>query len=321
MIDFLSVTLNLDPGIVHATIRIATPIIFAALAAVLTQNADILNVGIEGSMLCAAFTAVYVSNLTGNWLLAVLCAVIVGTLVSFIIAICHLKFNADIFAVGMTVNLMAIALTRFLLQVLLGTSGSFKSPKIANIPTLSFKFLEGNEVLNKLFNNYNLFEILAIVLTFAVWFLLYKTVWGLRTRSIGMDEKCAVNAGINVVRRKYEVIIYSGILSGLGGAYMSIGLTSMFVENMTNNRGFLGVAAMFFGSANPVFSTIGAVIFGFFEAVGLRIDGIKPQLILIIPYVIIILVLSFSMYKKKYSKKKATSSISYINAYKKENEI
>ncbi|RRD40882.1 ABC transporter permease [Leptotrichia sp. OH3620_COT-345] len=305
---FLSV---IDYTIIHATIRATTPILLAAFAAVITQQADILNVGVEGIMLMGAFIAVYTSVLTGSWIIAVIAAVISGVVIAAIMGVAHLKYKGDIFAVGTTVNLLVLALTRFLLQKLLGVSGSYTLKEGTAIPQIHFKIFESNKILNSLFNDYSLFEILSIPLIIFFWFLLYKTVWGLRTRSIGLNPEAAKTAGINVYRRKFEVILISGIIGGLAGAHLSLGYSNLFTENMTNGRGFMGVAAMFFGAANPIFTAVGCMIFGFTDSVGARLQayGFPSQIILMLPYIITILILSISMIKQYQKDKKRRSSI------------
>src|SRR5699024_9688297 len=120
--NFLSI---FDLTLFHATIRASTPILFAALSAIITQQADILNVGVEGIMLSAAFTAVLVSYISGSWVLALLVAIITGVIISAIIGMAHIKYKADVFAVGTVINMLALALTRFSLNEILETSGSF----------------------------------------------------------------------------------------------------------------------------------------------------------------------------------------------------
>lgn len=287
----------LDYTLIHATIRASTPILFAALSACLTQQANILNVGIEGVMLSGAFTAVAVSFLTGSWVLAILASVIVGVLISWIIGLAHLKYKADVFAVGTVINMLVLALTKFFLNEVLGTTGSFQSPKVAPIPTLKFEFLSKNPIINSLFNGYSLFEIFGLITVFAMWYILYKTEWGLRVRSVGLNPMAAETAGIDSYKMKFRVVLLSGILGGLAGAHLSLGYSNMFVENMTNGRGFMGVAAMFFGGMNPIFAWIGTLLFGLADSIGSRLQayGMPSQFILMIPYIVTVAVLSFSM--------------------------
>ena len=301
----------IDYTIIHAALRATTPILLAAFAAVITQQANILNVGVEGIMLVGAFIAVYVSFITGSWILAIIAAVLAGMIIAAIIGIAHLKYGGDVFAVGTTVNLLALALTRFLLQELLGVSGSFTPKEISAIPKIHLEIFSINPVMNSLFNNYSLFEVLTVPLIFLFWFLLYKTVWGLRTRSIGLNPEAARTAGIDVYRRKFQVILISGIIGGLAGAHLSLGYSNLFAENMTNGRGFMGVAAMFFGAANPVFTAIGCIIFGFTDSVGARLQayGFPSQFVLMLPYIITVLILSISMIKQYNKNKKRKSSL------------
>lgn len=299
-----------DYSLIHATLRASTPILFAALAAIITQQADILNVGVEGIMLSAAFTAVAISYLTGSWVLALIAAVIVGVIIAIIIGTAHLKYKADVFAVGTAVNMLALALTRFFLNKVLKASGSFYSDKIVPLPKISIGFLSKSKIIDSMFNNYSLFEILGIIIVIVMWYVLYKTVWGLRLRSVGLNPMAAETAGIDVFKRKFTVIIISGILGGLAGAHLSLGYSNLFVENMTNGRGFMGVAAMFFGGANPIITWIGCLIFGFVDSVGSRLQsyGLPSQFILMIPYIVTVTVLAISMAKKIKKDAKAKSS-------------
>lgn len=300
-----------DYSLIHATIRSSTPILFATLSCIITQQADILNVGVEGSMLCGAFAAVAVSYFTGSWVLAILVAMVIGLIISVIMAAAHLKYKADIFAVGMAINMLALALTRFGLNNLLKASGSFYSKNIVPIPKINIAFLSGNKVLDSLFNGYSLFEIFGIVMVFVLWFLLYKTVWGLRLRSVGLFPMASETAGINVKAKKMEVMLYSGLLGGLAGAHLSLGYSTMFAENMTNGRGFMGVAAMFFGAGNPITAWIGCLLFGFTDSVGSRLEayGVPSQFILMIPYMATVLILTISLIRKMKKEKTMKSSL------------
>lgn len=301
----------LDFTLIYATIRASTPILFAALAAVITQQANIINIGTEGIMLTGAFTAVCVSFFTGSWIAALVAAIIAGILMALIMGVAHIKYGADICAIGTAINMLALAITKFGIQQFLGTAGSFTSPKIAPIPRLHIAALSGNPYLDKLFNNWSLMEIMGIILVFILAFFLYRTAWGLRLRSVGRFPLAAETAGINVTKMKYQVMIISGVLGGLAGAHLSIGYSQMFTENMTNGRGFMGVAAMFFGGANPVIAWLGCLLFGFTDTVGGRLQayGWPSQFILMLPYVITVTVLAVSLWQKQVRERKIKSSL------------
>jgi simple sugar transport system permease protein len=301
----------IDYTLIYATIRAATPILFAALAAVITQQGNITNIGTEGIMLTSAFTAVVVSVFTGSWVLSLVVSMAMGVVMAMIMAVAHIKYEADITAIGIAINILALAITKFGIKQFLGTSGSFTSPDIVPIPRVHFVFLEGSPILDDIFNNWSIMEIAGIVIVLLMTFVLYRTVWGLRLRSVGRFPMAAETAGINVNKMKYQVMIISGVLGGLAGAHLSTGYSQMFIENMTNGRGFMGVAAMFFGGANPMFAWIGSLLFGFVDSVGGRLQayGLPSQFVLMLPYLITIAVLAVSLWRKKVAIKKMKSSI------------
>ncbi|MCX7828081.1 MAG: ABC transporter permease [Thermanaerothrix sp.] len=307
-----NLSLVVDYTLIRSTLRSSMPIIYAAMACVITQQADILNIGVEGIMLCGAFTAVAVSYFSGSWLLALGASVLVGVAIASFMALAHIKYKSDVFVVGMGVNMFALAITKLLLNRLLNESGSFMDPAIAPMPRINLPFLGSNEVLDSLFNGYSLLEPVGILLVLFLQYMLYRTVWGLRLRCVGLNPKAAETAGIRVALRKFEVMIYSGIIGGVAGAYLSLGYSKVFAENMTNGRGFMGVAAMLFGGGDPVKSMIGCFIFGLADSVGARLQtfGFPSQFILMIPYIVTAAILSLAMYRKLRSQRARMSALS-----------
>jgi simple sugar transport system permease protein len=303
-------------SLIYATLRSATPLIYAALCASITQQANILNIGTEGIMLVGAFAAVAVSYLTGSWVLGVLVAMMSGVLMGLIMAVGHIKYKADNCAIAIGLNLFALAITKFLLNSVLGKRGTFTDPSIVPIPRVKLPFLEGNEFLNAVFNNWNLTEWFAIAMVIIITILFYKTAWGLRLRAVGRHPVAAQTAGINVNGMKYQAIVIASLLGGLAGAHLSLGVSTMFVENMTNGRGFMGVAAMYFGRANPVLTAIGCLVFGFADSVGSRLQpfGVPSQIILMMPYLVTVAVLAISLVIKKKQENRQKSSLTKVAA-------
>ncbi len=308
MIDYSKI---FSISLVYAAFRSATPIIYAALCACITQQAGILNIGTEGIMLMGAFMAVAVSYLTGSWLLGVLAAMLSGLLIAMIIGVGHIKFGAEITAIGIGVNMFVIAFTKYLLNSILGKSGSFADPAIVGIPKVNIPFIENNEVLNALFNNWSITEWFVIVCIILLNFVLFKTVWGLRLRSVGKMPLAAKSVGINIDAMRYQSLAIGGLIGGLAGAHLSLAYSQLFRENMTNGRGFMGVAAMYFGSANPIVAAIGCLVFGFSDSVGARLQayGVPSQFVLLMPYVVTVGVLFISMATKLRREKKNKSSL------------
>ncbi len=307
--DNLNKVFNLS--LIYATFRASTPIIYAALCAAITQQANILNIGTEGIMLVGAFTAVTFSYYTGSWVIGVLSAMIAGAIIAMLMAFGHIKYNSEICAIGMGINLLALALTKFMLKVLFKTNGAFSSPDIIAIPRINIPLFNNVEILNTLFNDWAFTEWFVILFIIILQFFFYKTVWGLRLRAVGKFEPAARTAGINVELIKYQAMLISGLIGGLAGAHLSLGYSAQFVENMTNSRGFMGVAAMYFGGANPLLTSIGCLLFGFADSIGARLQayGLKAQFVLMMPYLVTIAVLSVSMIIKINAKRNRESSL------------
>lgn len=301
-------------SLVYATIRSATPIIYAALCAAITQQADILNIGTEGIMLTGAFAAVTVSYLTGSWMLGIVVAMLAGLAMAMIIAVGHIKYGAEITAIGIGINMFALGITKYLLNTLLGKTGSFSEPEIVGIPKVHISFIENIPVIKDIFNDWSITEWFVIVLIVLMTFFLFKTVWGLRLRAVGKFPMAAKTAGINVNKMKYQALAISGLIGGLAGAHLSIGYSRMFTENMTNGRGFMGVAAMFFGGAHPVLTSIGCLVFGFTDSIGSRLQayGVPSQFVLMMPYIVTVAVLGISMATKIAKDNKKKSSLLVI---------
>ena len=304
------------PSLIYATIRSATPILYAALCASITQQANILNIGTEGIMLMGAFFGVAISYLTGSWILAVLVAMLSGAAMAMIIAVGHIKYQADNCAIGMGVNLFAVAMTKFLLNSVLGKNGTFTDPNLAGIPKLHLGFLSGSGFLNTVLNDWSITEWFVIVLILIISFLFYKTAWGLRLRAVGRMQQAAQTAGINVNSMKYQAILIAGLIGGLAGAHLSLGYSRMFTESMTNGRGFMGVAAMYFGAANPLLTAVGCLVFGLADSVGARLQpfGVPSQIILLMPYVVTVTVLAISLIIEKKRQDARKSSLTGANA-------
>lgn len=311
---FSNLSKVLNVSLIYATFRASTPIIYAALCAAITQQADILNVGTEGIMLVGAFTAVAVSYMTGSWLLGVICAMAAGALMAMIMAVGHIKYHSDICAIGMGINLFALAITKFLVNAIFHTNGNVSGPEIIAIPRIHISFLDNIPVLGEIFNDWCLTEWLVIIFILILQFVFYKTIWGLRLRAVGKFPMAAQTAGINVNKIRYQAMLISGLVGGLAGAHLSLGYSTQFVENMTSNRGFMGVAAMNFGGANPIFTSIGCLLFGFADSVGARLQayGLPAQFVLMMPYLVTVLVLAVSMAVKMRVERKKESSLAPI---------
>lgn len=261
-----------------ATIRSATPLIITAIGGLLAERAGIINIALEGKMLTGAFMAVVVAYFTGNPWLGVLGGVLGGASLAFIHALVSIKYKANQVVSGTAINILAAGGTIFLLQVIFDVSGS--SPTVNKLP---------------MWGPFHPLVYFAFLLVIAAHLFIYYTPQGLRLRAIGEHPAAAETVGVNVTKLKYIFVVMSGGLAGIAGAALSIGDLSIFVNQMTAGRGFIALAAMIFGKWTPVGALLAALLFGFAEALQMRLQGIIPiprEFVQMIPYILTMVILA-----------------------------
>lgn len=278
--------------VLETTLRLLPAILFASLGGLITQRIKLVNLGLEGFMLMGAFMAVAVSYYTGSALIAVLVTVIFCGLLGLFFAVFNLRFKADNIVISVAINMFALGITKYFMNLLFGVRGAFSSPEIVGLPKVHLAFLEEIPILSA-FSNLSVFVYLALGLVVVTHIVLYKTKIGLRVRATGPNAMAVETAGVGVYKLKCWVVTVSGMLCGLGGAYLSLGQLTMFTDNMTNGRGFVAMAASNFGNAAPIGTFWGATLFSFSDAVTMRAQlyGFPPQLIQMLPYVVTVLTL------------------------------
>ncbi len=267
--------------LILSSFRFATPLILAALGGIFSERSGVINIALEGMMLFGAFAAVLGSSINGNPWMGVIYAMIGGMLFAAILAIVSIVFRADQIVVGTGINIFASGITIFLLQVFFDVKGT--SPNVARLPYM--------RVLDVRFS---VLTYVAVILVPIVWYFFFKTHWGLRIRSIGEHPAAADTLGIDVNKWRFISVLISGVLAGLAGAHLSIGDGSAFVREMSAGRGFIALAAMIFGKWHPIGAFGAAMLFGYAEAISVRVDFafIPSELISAIPYVVTLVVLA-----------------------------
>lgn len=292
--------------LIQNTIRTATPLILAALGGLLTSHTGILNIGMEGMILLGAFFGVVGSFFYESYLLGILFAVISGIIIGVIFALFVIRLKSDEFIIGIAINMFAGGLTMFLLRSIFGVKGAFSSPKIQPLPVISIPFIEKIPLLNVIFNNHSIFVYISWLLIIALYIFLYMTPYGRWFRAAGEFPDALDTVGISSDKIKFLSSILCGIFCGFAGVHLSLGYLTLFTENMSANRGFIALAAIIFGSANPVRTYVAALIFGFFDALGIRLQGvgIPSQFTQMFPYIVTVLVL-VAVVKRERAKKQA----------------
>ena len=282
-------------GLLQNTLRSATPVILAAMGGLLTEHAGIMNIGMEGMILMGAFVAVAFSFTLSSAAMGVLMAVLIGILVGLFFALFVVKFKSDEFIIGMALNTFAAGLTVYLLRSIFGVKGTFSDAGIVSLPTVHLDFLDHIPFLGTLLNDNSIFVYITWILVFVTWVFLYRTPYGFWMRAAGEHPESLETAGISPVKMKFLASILCGIFCGFAGAHLSLGYLTMFTEGMSGDRGFVAFACVIFGMANPPKVFLAALLFGFLQALGLRLQsvGVPADLTSIIPYAATVLMLVY----------------------------
>jgi simple sugar transport system permease protein len=271
-------------GLVASTLRFATPLAYAAMGGIFSERSGVVNIGLEGMMLIGAFFAVWGSIWSGSWAVGVLTAMISGGLLALIHGVFSIHLRADQIVSGFAVNLLALGLTGYLYSSIYpeGTP----TEKVDRVPTLeeAFGFLSGVPGADLSLLVWTMF--LVVILSFVV---LFKMPIGLRIRSVGEHPRAADTVGISVYGVRYAAVMTSGVLAALGGAFLSIGFTGRFAENMTSGRGYIALAAVIFGKWRPGWAFVATLLFGFGFALAIPLQreaDISSNLISTLPYLL-----------------------------------
>jgi simple sugar transport system permease protein len=283
----------INVGLFAAALRMATPIVYAALGGIFSERVGVMNIGLEGAMLTSAFTGVTVSYYTGSPWLGVVAAVLVGGFIGFLHAILTVKFVGDQVVSGTGINIFAMGFTAYMSQIIWGSRGA--SDGVQGLGTWTIPVVADLPIVGPIIGSHSPLVYLMLVVTVISYVVLFKTPLGLRIRAVGEHPTAAETAGIDVIRVKYLCVILSGMLAGLGGAFLSLGHLNLFTRGMTGGRGFIAMAAMIFGKWMP-FGAFGAsLLFGLADALQMRLQSLgllPPQIILTIPYLLTIAVLA-----------------------------
>lgn len=287
-----SIEAVVNTGLVAATLRFATPLMFAAIGGIVSERAGVVNIGLEGMMLVGAFFGIWAAAWSGSWVLGLLMAVAFGGALALVHAFFSIHLRADQVVSGFAINLLALGVTGYLYRSIYGTQGT--PSDISRIPDLHVAFLEPIPFVGDVFGRLNLMIWLMLGLLVLSYFALFKTPVGLRLRSVGEHPRAAEAVGISVYGVRYSAVVVSGMLAALGGAYLSIGFTGTFNENMTAGRGYIALAAVIFGKWRP-FGAFGAcLLFGFASALEIPLQreaDVSANLLSTLPYVLTLIAL------------------------------
>ena len=274
-------------SLIAATLRWATPLIFAAIGGMFSERSGVVNIALEGMMLAGAFFGIWGAVRFDHWAVGLLAASLAGGLMALVHAFFSIHLRADQIVSGTAINFLALGVTGYLYIDLYGEEGV--PSDVSTIPNVHLAFLDDVYFLGPILGDMNLMIWLALATVVLSWVVLFRTPIGLRIRSVGEHPRAADTVGISVYGIRYAAVVVSGVLAALGGAYLSVGFVGSFGENMTVGRGFIALAALIFGMWRPFGAFGAALLFGFSSALARSLPEYSEQASLLfetLPYVL-----------------------------------
>lgn len=281
-------------SILNSALRMSAPLILAGLGGLFTHKSGVLNIALEGMMLIGAFVAVLGSYITGNVYFAILLAIVAAVVTALVFSYFGITMKGNHIIIGLAVNIFASGIISYVLQSVFGKRGVFADPRIVGIKPVHMGFLEKIPLIGGILNDQTPIVYLSLIMVVLVNFIIYKTKFGLYLRVAGENEEAAKAVGLNINLIKYSSVIISSVFCALAGVNLSLENLSMFVENMTNGRGFIALAAIFCGKGTPIGTFVFSVLFGFADSMQMRLQSlnIPGAFIQMIPFIFIIVILT-----------------------------
>ncbi len=279
-----------------SSLRMTTPVLYATLGGIFSAESGVLNVGLEGLMIVGAFFGIVGSVTFGSAWAGLLVAVVVCVILSFLFAAVHLEWGADEMIVGLALNVLGYGLTTYLLLVMFDVAGYYSSEAIVGFELVQIPIISDLPLVGEILSGQFALVYLAFLSVAVTYFFLYRTPWGFWLRSVGESPEAAEAVGINLRLMKYAGVLVGGAFCGAGGAFLSLAHLNLFSEGMTAGRGFLALAAVNFGERKPLKCMVAALIFGFTEALAIRLQrfGLPSQVVLMLPYIATVIILTLS---------------------------
>ncbi|MRS12518.1 MAG: ABC transporter permease [Actinobacteria bacterium] len=293
----------ITPDLFAAALRMATPLALAAIGGTICERSGVINIALEGMMLTGAFFGTAVVLVTNSPWLGVLGAVGAGVIMASVHAFASINLRADQTVSGTAINLLALGMTGFLMEIWYGHPGTTDQIGVLR-PVLTLDAPGGGflpEVwrwVSGIFLSHTPIVYITILIAITAQWAVYHTKWGLRLRALGEHPRAVDTVGVNVLRGRWVAVLISGGLAGLAGANLTIEQVGSFTEGMTNGRGFIALAANIFGRWTPVGSYLAALLFGFADALQIKLQilrgviSVPPQFFLMLPYVLTVIVLA-----------------------------
>lgn len=295
--DILDVLLT--PSAFAATLRMAIPLLLVSLGGLLTKQAGIENIGLEGLMLVGCFSGFTINYYTSSWMMGLMGAMVCTILCALLFGVFVISLRAHEIVAGVALNVLGTGLTTYLLRAIFGVKGSFTDPRVMSIPEVRLEFLKEVPWLYDIVSGQSILLYISIIILILLQYMLYSTCFGYYIRASGENERALASAGVSVARVRYITLLLHGALCGLGGAFLSTGYLTQYVEKMSAGRGYIAMAAIAFGMAMPKRVLGSVLLFAFVQSLSnrLQICGYPSYFTDMIPYFITVVVLAATSYR------------------------
>lgn len=284
-------------ALIASGITLAVPLVLAALGGAIHRLSGVVNIGLEAHMLTGALMGVAVSGLFGSWMLGLLAGLVSGGITGWLMSLLITRLKGNEIIVGLGFNIVALGLIGYVLRAGFGASGTVQVPGLERLPRLVIPGIADVPALGALISGKDPLFWLCVVLVPALAWMLRNTRWGIRLRATGASEPASTSLGLDTARIRDVASILAGALAALGGVALSLGTVGLFNENMTAGRGYVALAAFYFGRSRPLPTALACVLFGFFDALQIRlqtVDGFTPDIIATLPYIAVVVVLAMN---------------------------
>jgi ABC-type uncharacterized transport system permease subunit len=290
--------------LLNSGIRLATPIILAAMGGVLCEQSGVLNLALEGKMLLGAFVGIVMAYFLHNTYLGILVAMLAGGLLGLLFAFLYHRYNVDLIILAIAINMIILELTVYVMRVMFGQVGTWTDPSIVQVPAIHIPIIKDIPVIGQIFSGYNFFVYFSWILAVVIYFVLFHTKLGRHIRAVGENREAAETVGINSKRIQVGTLVSAGMLAAMGGAFLSVGHLTLFTRNISNGRGWTAIAAVLFGVKHPIYTFFAGLFFGIAAAFAVRIQNVTslpPNLLQLIPNFATLAVLIFAALREKLS--------------------
>ncbi|MGV8881445.1 MAG: ABC transporter permease [Rhodoglobus sp.] len=296
--------------LIASALTLSVPLVLAALGGAIHRRAGVVNIGLEAHMIVGALFGALVSGATSNWALGALAGLLAGAVSGGLMSLVITRLKGNEIIVGLGFNIVAFGVIGYVLRSVMGVSGTLQVDGLQRLPKIVIPGIADVPILGALLSGKDPLFWLCIILVPVLAWLLRNSRWGIRLRATGASEPASASLGLRTLAIRDGAGIIAGALAALGGVALSLGTVGLFNENMTAGRGYVALAAFYFGRSRPLPTALACVLFGFFDALQIRLQtvgGFSADIISTLPYIAVVVVLAITGIREHYRGAKTVS--------------